>query len=140
MGALDFRKAPAALERNHLRGHQMARLSGVPTLVCLFVLANCGGEEWNCSSGECRFEYDATGCVTEKAHEEFTDHLDYINKTGDTSRIGYLYLGELCKRFPKGTIVYVVENGTFTVKVRFMDLPEEPDRWMSAEALRSVAR
>ena len=118
----------------------MARLSVVATFVCLFALENCGGEEWNCSSGECRFDYDATGCVTREAYEELVDEFVYLNRTGDTSRIGVLYLEGLCKRFHKGTIVYVLEGGIFTVKMRFMDLPDEPDRWMSAEALRSVAR
>ncbi len=119
----------------------MARLSIVTAFVYLFALANCGGgEEWNCSSGVCRFDYDATGCLTEEAYEELSEELDYVNRTRDTSRIGVLYLEGLCKRFPEGTIVYVLESGMFTVKVRFMNLPDEPDRWMSAEALRSVVR
>ena len=115
-----------------------ALFSVLTVLVCLGAIASCSGEEWNCSSGHCRFVQDSTGCVTEQAYDQLTDEFDYINRTGDTSRIGSLYLGGRCKRFPEGTVVFVLEPGIFKVKVRFENLPDEPDRWMSAESLRST--
>ena len=116
----------------------MSRVAVATGIICLLLsIASCV-EEWNCSSGKCRFEYNATGCTTKNAYERLVDEFSYINKTKDTTRIGYLYSGGLCKRFPEGTAVFILEEGSFTVKVRFVHLPNEPDRWMSAEALRSA--
>jgi len=106
--------------------------------LCLLLLVASCAKEWNCSSGKCRFERNATGCTTKEAYERLKDELSYVNETGDTTRINYLYSNGLCKRLPEGTIVHIMQTGIFTVKVRFTHLPGEPDRWMSAEALRSA--
>ena len=116
----------------------MKRVAVATALICLlFLVASCA-KEWNCSSGRCRFEHNATGCTTREAYERLKDEFSYANETGDTTRISYLYSGGLCKRFPQGTIVHILEGGIFTVKVRFVHLSSEPDRWMSAEMLRRV--
>ena len=116
----------------------MKRVAVATVFICLlFSVASCV-KEWNCSSGKCRFKHNATGCTTKEAYERLKDELSYVNETGDTTRIGYLYSGGLCKRFPEGTIIRILEGGIFTVKVRFMHLPSEPDKWMNAEALRSA--
>ena len=104
---------------------------------CLFALSNCGGGRDWCDSGRCRLADPASGCLTKQAYDQLTEEFAYINETGDTTRTPRLYIGGLCKRYPAGTIVYVLEHsGLFTVKVRYTNLPEEADRWMSAEALR----
>ena len=103
----------------------------------IVMLSGCG-KEWNCSSGECHLHYDASGCKTKDAYEQLQEEFVYINKTRDTRGADKLFQGGLCKRFPKGTRVYVMEEGMFTVRVRYTHLPNESDRWMSAEALRSV--
>ena len=64
--------------------------------------------------------------------------MEYALKTSDTTRVMSLYLSGLCKQIPQGTLVYILEGGIFTVKVRYINLPDEPDRWMSAEFLRSA--
>ena len=114
-----------------------AKLMVAAALTCFLTLSGCG-DEWNCSNGKCRLERNATGCLTKETYRQLIDEFNYINDTGDTTRLGPLYSGGQCKRFRKGTIVYVMEGGIHTVKVRFVDSPSEPDRWMSAEALRSM--
>lgn len=96
------------------------------------------GEAKGCTSGKCRFDHAASACLTRAAYDELADELLYVHRTRDTSRIRRLYLGGLCKRFPAGTRVNVVSSGVLTVKVRFVYRTGEPDRWMSAEALRKV--
>ena len=100
------------------------------------VLSNCGEPSW-CSSGRCQLDEAATGCLTIEAYDQLFEEFMYVNDPRDTSRLSRFYIGGLCKRFPEGTVVYVMENrGLFAVKVRYTDSPGEPDRWMSAEALR----
>ena len=82
--------------------------------------------------------YAASGCLTKELYEKLTEELIYVNKTKDTARTARFYLGGLCKRFPMGTRVYVLDrSGIFSVaaKVRYLDRSSEPDRWMSDDAL-----
>ena len=108
---------------------------GFVVAACLFALSNCGGLN-QCSSGRCRLGYAASGCLTKQAYSQLTEELAYVNETRDTTRIMRLYIEGLCKSFPEGTVVFVLDPGVFTAKVRYTNLPDEPDRWMSAEALR----
>ena len=93
-------------------------------------------EDWNCTRGACVFHHDGSACVTRDAYDRLSDEFVYVQETGNTARIEQFYSHGSCKRFPKGTKVHVLDGGVFTVKVRFLDLPTEPDRWMSSEFLR----
>ncbi|MGQ4807865.1 hypothetical protein NKDENANG_01230 [Candidatus Entotheonellaceae bacterium PAL068K] len=114
------------------------------TAICvLALLAGCVAE-WRCGTGKCRFERQAPACLTEDLFVRLFNEYLILHEIGrgpgarsTLRKIDSLFLLGMCKYFPKGTLVHIVDNsGLFRVKVRFMYLPSEPDRWMSAEALR----
>ena len=72
-----------------------AKLMVAAALTCFLTLSGCG-DEWNCSNGKCRLERNATGCLTKETYRQLIDEFNYINDTGDTTRIGPLYSGGQC--------------------------------------------
>ena len=112
----------------------MRVLARVAVVCGLALLSACGDEM--CNTGTCRFEGNLTACVSREAYARLSDEFAYINRTGDTSRIRILYATGLCKRFPTGTRVHVLESsGLFRVKIRFLDRPGQPDMWINPEFL-----
>ena len=112
------------------------RWSAALAFTFVFLLASaCSAGYDACTRGNCAFRHEATACVSEDLYERFTKELVYIHETGDTRKVGRFYRDGLCRRFPAGTLVTVLEPGLFRVKVRFRSL-DAPDAWISAEFLR----
>ena len=108
-------------------------LLGLPGIFLIAGLSFFVFDEETCTSGECRLKYDAPGCLERDVYSDLVAEIIYLKDTGDQSRIKSFFMGGLCKQFPEGTVVYILESGNLLANVRFVNLPDEPNRWMSQE-------
>lgn len=114
-----------------LLGIKGKMLLAIPGILAIAASSFLILDEDTCTSGECRLKYEAPGCLERDVYSDLVKEAIYWKDTGDQSRLKSFFMGGLCRSFPEGTVIYILESGDLLANVRFVDLPDEPNRWMS---------